>query len=254
MHRRKTVFTVLAALILIAGLALLPQGIARISDSMTNEKPGAASIHTVELTVYSNQTDEPGYMMRKLALEQRMTTIPIEPEQASMTEEEVISAAMDGMSVYVEAGVFEWFEYTFCAAEPYLGMDPDNYDNNSIFWGVTFSSDENKYQNLFLHIDDETGKILYLSYDTYGPDMYNYYYRENQLLMMEGFVDAFLSPLNLTMGQLAEYDGLLGAGVEEQELTDDVTCVVYTYEDAGYGTIRVAFHISPEGLHVYYPQ
>lgn len=251
MPKLKTVFTVLAALILIAGLALLPQGIAGISDLMTNEKPGAASIHTVELSLYSNQTEEPGYMMRKLALEQRMTTIPIEPEQASMTEEDVISAAMDGMTIYMEAGVFEWFEYTFCAAEPYLGMDPENPDNNSVFWGVTFSHDEKPYQYLFLHIDDETGSILYLSYETYGPDMYNYYYRENQLLMMEGFVDAFLRPLNLTIGQLEEYDGLLGSGVEEQELTDDVTCVMYTYEDAVYGAVYVTFHISPEGLHVF---
>ena len=97
MHRLKAVIAVFLSMVLITGLALLPKGIAGISDYLSNEKPGTASIHTVELSVYSDQTDEPGYMMRKLALEQRMNTIPIEPEQASMTEEEVLNAVLEGM-------------------------------------------------------------------------------------------------------------------------------------------------------------
>lgn len=250
MYRNKTLSAVVLALVLILGMALLPQGIAGISDYLTNEKPGTASIQNVELALNSDKTEEPGYMMRKLALEQRMTTIPIKPEQATMTKEEVLTAALDGMAVYVEAEVFEWFEYDFSAVDPYLGVDTENKNNNSIFWTVTLSRPYEPYQDLFLHIDDETGKILFLSYETYGQDQYKYYYQENQRLMMEGLVDAFLWPLNLTLGQLSEYEGLLGCSVEEQELTDDVTCVVYTYEDAAYGTIRVDFQITPRGLRI----
>lgn len=251
MHRLKTVLAVLLSLVLLAGLALLPKGIAGISDFLTNEKPGTASIHAVELSVYSDQTDEPGYMMRKLALEQRMTTIPIEPEQATMTEEEVLNAALEGMVAYEDANVFEWFEYTFFSAEPYLGMDPENQNNNSIFWGVQFTREEKPYQNLFLHIDDETGRILYLSYETYGPDADKYYEPENQRLMMEGFVDAFFRPLKLTASEMSEYKNFIGTEISEKETPDDETIVSYTYEDAIYGAVHVTFHISPEGLHVF---
>lgn len=251
MHRLKAVIAVFLSMVLITGLALLPKGIAGISDYFSNEKPGTASIHTVELSVYSDQTDEPGYMMRKLALEQRMNTIPIEPEQASMTEEDVLNAALEGMVAYEDVNVFKWFEYTFFSAEPYLGVDPENQNNNSIFWGVQFTREEKPYQNLFLHIDDETGRILYLSYETYGPDADKYYEPENQRLMMEGFVDAFFRPLRLTASEMSEYKNFIGTEISEKETPDDATIVSYTYEDAVYGAIHVTFHISPEGLHVF---
>lgn len=253
MHKHKTMFAVLLALVLIAGMALLPRGIAGISDLLVNEKPGTASMQSVALALGTDKTDEPGYMMRKLALEQRMTTIPIQPDQATMTEEEVFTAALDGMAVYMEANMFTWFEYTFSSAEPYLGIDPEDKNNNTIFWGVTLTTKEEPYHYLFLHIDDETGKILCLTYETYGPDKFKYYYPENQIMMLEGFVDSFLRPLNLTLDQLNQYENLVSLDIIEQQMTDDVTCVVYTYEDAEYGTIHVAFHISPEGLHVYFP-
>ena len=251
MCKLKTAVALLLTGLLIAVLAILPRAVAGISDLLTGKKPVSAPMQSVELAFHSDTVDEPGYMMRRLALEQRMTTIPIEPTQASMTEEEVITAAQAGMDIYTEANLFNWFEYDFCSAQPYLGVDPEDKNNNAIFWGVTFTTESDPYQSLFLHIDDETGNILYLAYETDGPDQYQYYYQENQRLMMEGFVDSFFRPLNLT--QRDEYENLLGESVIEQDLTDDVTCVVYTFEDAEYGTIHVAFHISPEGLHVFFP-
>lgn len=251
MRRLKTVSAILSALVLIAGLALLPQGIAGISDLLTNGKPEMASIHTVELALTSDQTDEPGYMMRKLALEQRMTTIPIKPEQAKMTEEEVLDAARDGMKVYMEAKMFDWFEYDFCSAEAYLGIDPEDKNNNTIFWGVSFEIQDKTYHQLFLHIDDETGKILFISYETYGEDLYNYYYPDNQRRMIEGFVDSFFGSLNLTNRN--EYENLLAESVSEQEETDDMTRVRYTFVDARYGSINIEFYICPFGFYVAFP-
>lgn len=253
MRRLKAVAAILLAFVLIVGLSLLPHGVAGISDVLTNEKPGTVSMRTVELTVYSDQTDEPGYMLRRLALEQRMTTIPIKPDHAKMTEEEVLTAAVDGMAPYIEAKMFEWFEYHFFKAEPYLCIDPENKNNNTIFWGVTFAVKDKPYHNLFLHIDDETGKIIYINYETDGPDKFHYYYPENQRLMMEGFVDSFLRPLNLTSEQLTQYDGLFAEGVTQQKLTDDVTCSWYSFEDAQYGVINLEFYITPVGFFVTYP-
>lgn len=253
MYRLKAVFVVLLSLALIAGLALLPKGIAGISDFLSNGKPGTASMNTVELTVYSDQTNEPGYMMRKLAMYQQMTTIPISPDQAKMSEEEVLTAAIDGMTLYMEANMFEWFEYHYSSAEPYIGIDPADKSKNLIFWAVTFAVNNEPYHQLFLHIDDETGKILYIEYETDGPDQFNYYYPENQRFLMEGFVDSFYRPLNLVSHQLIEYKNLVSQNVTERKLTDDVTCVRYTFEDSEYGVIIVEFIISPKGFIVSYP-
>lgn len=251
MRKLKTITILLLTVLLIAALALMPKAVAGISDHMANEQPGTAPMQSVELALGTDKTDKPGYMMRKLALEQRMTTIPIKPEQAKMTEEEVFTATQDGMAVYMEADMFEWFEYTFSSAEPYLGIDPEDKNNNTIFWGVTFTAQGTPYHHLFVHIDDETGKILYIAYETYGEDQYNYYYPENQRLMMEGFVDSFFRPLNLT--QRSEYENLQAESVSEPKVTDDVTCVRYTFEDAQYGIINVEFYITPVGFNLAFP-
>lgn len=251
MNKLKPVWVLLLTVLLIAVFALLPQAIAGVSDFIGNEKPGTAPMQSVALALGTDKTDEPGYMMRKLALEQRMTTIPIEPEQATMTEEEVLTAAQSGMTVYMEANMFTWFDYTFCSAEPYLGIDPEVKNNNTIFWGVTFTTKDDPYHYLFLHIDDETGKIIFINYETYGEDQYNYYYPENQRLMMEGFVDSFFGSLNLT--QRSEYENLRAESVSEPKVTYDVTCMRYTFEDTEYGVINVEFYITPAGFYVYFP-
>ena len=137
--------------------------------------------------------------------------------------------------------------------EPYIGIDPADKSKNIIFWAVTFTVKKSPYHQLFLHIDDETGKILYMEYETDGPDQFNYYYPDNQRLMMEGFVDSFFGPLNLASHQLSEYKNLVSQNVMERKLTDDVTCVRYTFEDSEYGIIHVEFHITPKGFLVSYP-
>lgn len=252
MNKLKTVTVLLLTVLLIAALALLPQAVASVSDTMANEKPGTASIQSIELELRGDD-QQPGYMMRKLALEQWMTTVPIKSDEASMTEDEVYAAVEAGMEPYVQANIFEWFDFTYRAAEPYFGLDPYDKSNYMVFWGVTLVNESAPYQSLFLHIDDETGKILCIKYETYADDRFNYYYPEKQRLMMEGFVDAFLSPLELTQADLAEYKDLLGTGVEELDLTDDVTAVQYTFDDAQYGEIHVEFYIIPSGFYVYFP-
>lgn len=253
MRKHKTAFAIFLALALIAGMALLPRWIAGISDRVTNGKPGTAAMQSVALSLYSDQKDEPGYMLRKLALEQWMTTVPIKPEQAKMTREAVLTGAVDGMTPYIEAGMFKWFDYQFTDAEPYLCIDPENKSSNMIVWGVTFAVDDKPYHHLFLHVDDETGKILYISYETDGPDKYNYYYKENQRLLMEGFTDSFYRPLGLSGDQLGDYKELVSQEVEERKLTDDVTCWRYTFDDQQYGVIYVEFSITPAGFSVTYP-
>ena len=92
-----------------------------------------------------------------------------------------------------------------------------------------------------------------MEYETDGPDQFDYYYPDNQRLMMEGFVDSFFGPLNLTSYQLSEYKNLVSQNVTERKLTDDVTCARYTFEDSEYGIIIVEFIISPKGFLVSYP-
>lgn len=243
---RKPLFLILVAALIIAG-AFLPKITGAVLDISTNEKSDSAPMQSLELAFSKDNQREPRYMLRRLALEQNKLAVPIAPDQAAMTEDEVYAAVEEGMEAYVDANVFEWFEVTSRGAEPYLAVDFDKKSNNAIVWDVTYSSDSEPYHYLILSIDDETGKIIFINYDTNGDDKYRYYDPEDQYLMMEGLVGAFLSPLDLT-----SYESLTGTEVSEVNTTDEVTAVQYSFHDADYGDITVQFHIYPNGFFTYF--
>ena len=102
--------------------------------------------------------------------------------------------------------------------------------------------------------DDETGSILYLDDETYGPDQSRYVEQEDQHLMMEGFVESFLRPLNLTAGQLTDNPAFpVDVNAYAQDLSGNVTYAAYTFESAEYKPIHVVFQISPTGFCVNCP-
>lgn len=245
MNKMKTA-ALLLSLLIIAALSILPRAVAVISDIRATEKPDSAPMQSVELDFDSEKAENTGYMMRKLALEQRMNDIPIESEQASMTSEEVVNAAVAGMEAYTQVDLFEWFDYTYCSTEAYLAVDAEQKTNISVIWGVTFCNENDPYNYLFLHIDDETGKIVYINYATADKEPYLALDREKQVKMIEGFADAFFRPLNLMM------DAELEVSMTDRNILDNGIDAKYTFVDAEYGTICVELHIRPERFWVSY--
>lgn len=247
MNKRKTAVFLLFSLLLIVALSALPRAVATISDARAKGKADSAPMQSVELDLDSEKTEKTGYMMRKLALEQNMTDIPIDPEQASMTQEDVLIAALVGMEAYVQADLFAWFEYTYCSVETYLAIDSEQKSNLGMIWSVTLSDQSESYNSLFLHIDDETGKIIYINYETSDKVHYAFSDLEKQGQMLDDLADAFFHPLNLTAGD--EWEAL----AVERNFVDDSISATYTFEDTEYGTICVEFYIMPTGFRVSFP-
>ncbi len=261
MTKVKKTAIVLLAIVLIAGFALLPQAVSALSDRLENRKAGTAPVQSIDLNVDTAANSEsdtvatPGYILRRLALEQNMTSVPILSDAATMTQDEALTAAQEAMDIYVRNSVFEWFEPTYFMAQPYLGVDPDNMSNSAVFWGVTFTREEKEaYHSLFVHVDDQTGKIFYVKYETYSKNGYPFYYPENQRPTMEGFVRAFLYPLGLEGVDTREYEDLVDIGVTQEQLSDGYTCTQYTFVDVQYGQICLEFNVTPSGFYVHYPK
>lgn len=252
MNKRATV-GLLLSVALIAALAMLPRGLGALSDLRAEGTAEAAPMQSVTLAFDSDGVDAPGYMLRKLALEGKMLTIPIQPEQAQMSEDGVLDAASASMGAYVEEGLFQWFDASYVSIQPYLGIDPENKNNNMIFWTVACTFDQEPYQSLFLHIDDETGRALFINYETCMPERFEDHGPEGQTLLMEGFIRSFFGQLELLDDQMTGYRKLLSREQREKTLTEDVTCVVYTLNDGVYGQIQVEFYITQEGFRVYFP-
>ena len=224
---------VLTAAVLVGGAAL-PHLMAAVTDSRASGKVSYAPVQTVELELDANGAEEAADMMAKLALYDAMYTIPLDLAAAQMTQEQVIAAAQNELQPYVDAGLMEWCDFDYVMTEFYAAIDPFDPDQTNTFWGVTLSLQEKPYTSVFLHLDDETGKILYLTYTTQGRD----FSAEEQAVVLELFPSIYFDALGL--GESAEYlrvNGLLssynlgGAGI---------SCA-YTFGTVEYGEVMMEF-------------
>ncbi|MGM9602351.1 MAG: hypothetical protein ACI3W5_12335 [Faecousia sp.] len=256
MRKVLSVFCVLIAAALVFAGAVLPRISAAVVDRMNENKTGSAPIQTVALNLQdrAEQNSTPGEnMLHKLAMEQHMYTVPIDPSEASMTEEEVYAAVESRMEDYVQAGIFEWFPYTYRMAEPILGIYADGISNMNIIWSVAYAYEEKPYQSLFIHIDDETGKILYLQYDNYG--IVNTYpekspeYADRMNYILDSTSGIFFNQLGLSeVKENLDSNNLYNEG----SVDGGVYRRVYPIADSEYGEISLVFRAEPSGFSATY--
>lgn len=230
---------------LIALGAFLPGIAGAAADLIATASVRSAPMESVELE-FSNGQDDPARMLRKLALEQHMNTLPVTAQETSMTEEAVFAAVESCMEAYVSEELFYWFKDTYRMAEPYLAISRDDTSNVSIFWAVHIVHEGDPYRNLFLHVDDETGKILYLDYVTYDPD--STFYPEDQSRVVDTLAQIYFDQLGLTEPAASD-------SVTVDELVDnDVHCLRYTFPDTDYGSIVIEFYSKPNGFYILFPK
>lgn len=241
----------LLAAALIAAGAFLPQITAFLMDQAEKGRTGSAPIQSVELNLRDETAAE--YAAQRLAMESHMYAVPIDLQVASMTEEEVYAAVEENMKDYEAAGIFDWFPYTSRSAEPYMGIDAGNISQTGVFWGVTYVNEKSPYQYLFVHIDDETGKIYFLNYEDYGKESAysetSPEYTAQMNYILDNFTRIFFYQLGLAeVRQYYDSEGL----VEQEEVDGDVHLRRYRMGDAEYGEITIEFYANPAGFHLYY--
>ena len=252
MRKLKTLLVLMLTGLLFAFFAVLPRLTGAFYDDRLQGQSGSAPIQSVELELHDMDSDAPGYMLRKLALERSMTDVPITSQQASMTEEEVIAAAQAGMEIYVDAGIFEWFDCTYQGADPYFGLEPSDKSRHMIFWSVVFTNENRPYQSLLLHIDDETGKIIYIKYEDDGTSR-EFASAEAAEEILDRFIHAFLFPLSLLPSQLGTYENLDGSVSRETTHYINGSDVIFTYRDVQYGDVYVVLTVTTTGFYSTFP-
>lgn len=170
-----------------------------------------------------------------------------------MTETEVYAAVDRCMADYVDAGIFQWFKYTYRMAEPFLGIDSDRISNMGILWGVRYVNEKTPYQSLFVHIDDETGKILYLRYEDNGKETVypekSPEYAAQMNSVLDRFTQIFFDQLGLSeTKQYYDSNGL----VEAEEVDGGIYLRRYLMGDMEYGELTIEFYALPNGFNLYF--
>lgn len=246
MRKLKTALAVLLVLCALAAAACLPWAVTRIMDLSQKGRVGLADISPVKLEFSPREADlGPEYMLGRLKLEASMSTVPVDEKDAAMTKAEVVDAVEEGMGRYEAAGIFEWFDYSEAYATPYLGIDPNEPDNFSIFWTVSMVQEEDPYRSLFLHVDDATGAIISIRYECYGE------YDENAAVKQSPYtmgllVDIFFGQLGLNASVIANESG--------GELDGGVLFARYNIPSETMENVYVDFYVTgPGGFSTYFP-
>jgi len=249
MRNFKTSLLILLTVLALAACAALPAIAAAVQDSATVHHLGHSQMKSMELDVNKHRQTIP--TMGKLALLSNMESIGIDPDQASMTQEEVFKTAQEQMKPYEEAGIFQWFDVTLRSAEPRLGIDLKDANNFMVYWTVSFVNEDGPGQWLNLDIDDETGRILCIYYGVYGSYSMDGVWQRNKVIM-QAFTDIYFSQLDLTGAK--EYALSTESGYAYSERDGGVSSALYSFGDADYGEIQLEFYVEgPGGFYLHFP-
>ncbi len=199
---RKT--RIFLALLLAVGFlvlgAMLPGMVTDMLDQSRYKTPVTAPMEAVELELRDGQTMD---VLERLVLHSRMQNVLIEPDDASMTEQEVYITVDALLQEYEKAGLIQRFAPDFSWAEPHLAIDPKDTSRYGIFWVVSYSTGKNPYKSMLVHLDDATGKILAIqcsgNAQTFeGP-------QEQMQEAVYTFRDLYMTQLGLEQSQLEEF-------------------------------------------------
>ena len=242
----------LTGVLLVAG-AFLPRISFFIQDRMAGQYIGYSSMQALNLEMISSQ-DTTMPVMAKLASFRNMETMAISPAQASMTEEQALSAAESQMEDYIQADLFQWFDWTSRTVQPRIGFRLADWDQTTtffVYWNVCFVNEGDPYQMLNLDIDDETGKILRIHYETLEDYTTDSFWDRNRE-RMEAFTEIYFRQLDLT--EKAEYAATAGAGYAYWDRDGDVSCARYSLVDEQFGRTTLEFYVNGAGsLMVIFP-
>lgn len=254
MHRLKNIFIILLTVTLIMAGAVLPSVVSSVFDDAVIEKSGSRSVKTVQLNVSDEENrTEKAELLKKLAMMKNMSTIPVTENETTMTEEDACTAADLCLQEYKSAGIIPSFDITYWSAEPYMAVESQNVGNYFFFWAVNLVNEYEPYHNLLLHIDDETGKILYINYISSAEE----YMNTDRYTLMESFSEIYLQELGIlqdvretdeTNGEFAYVDG-------EIDSDNNILHKRYCISDDTYGDILIDLYVNISGcIEVYFPE
>lgn len=245
MKKLKNCLILLLTILLIGCGAVLPGIMAAVMDRNTANQSGTREIASISLEM--DDEKQSLTTVGKIDLLRRAQFINITEKEASMEVADVNDALETAMEEYIDAGVFEWFDYDSWITQPKLCIDPNDPDNYGIFWTVTVINEKEPYQTLAVDIDDETGIIYSIRYDTYGEYSLDGVWERNAAVM-DGVVHVYLSQLGMMERNAEPY-------LEYGELDGEVLWGGFYFTDEDFGHCGIEFYVTGTGsFWVYFPE
>lgn len=166
MHKGKSFTVLLVAASLVALCALLPPMVLKQMDRLQLSQTATAPLEGVQIAPTTPATDTMAYYLERLALHGNMYSIPVDTEVAVMTEEEVRSAAMEQMQAYESLGVLHPFEGGDTIVQPLFAIAVKDVNHTGVYWTVYANTDAHPSSSLLVYLDDATGKVLSIDFES----------------------------------------------------------------------------------------
>lgn len=231
------IILLLTIAVLICG-AFVPALIARLLDGQTVGKSTSVTIASVELNIRRELSPT-----EKLAMVSKIDNLlPVKESKARMTGEEVLDAVTRELTPYMDAQLL-YFRNEHVQMQPYLVQIPACPELQRVIWQVTVSGEDADFTFTDLLLDDETGKILRLSFTAEDPPQ-NYVTD----VVLNAFAEIFFSGMGIE-----DPWRFLVKDLETAYTGDHTIAVRFLPEDPQYGQIPVDLYIYDHGFYVEFP-
>lgn len=239
MAKLKGFLSVILTMALIAAGACFPKAVSIFLDQKNN---GSISTNPISSIRFEVQKDIPA--LGKLALLSKLgSSIELTEKKASMSPAEVMDAVYAGIQPYVDAQLIVYSEKDVEMHPSMLFQADGNQDLQGIVWFVNIGGNTSNFTYLQLLIDDETGKILNISYTYEALDA--------PLVgteVLTVFADIYFNSL-----EIPQYADFIVPDLEYAYVGDDANAIRYRFKDSIYGEVTVDLYVHSHGFYVDFP-
>lgn len=249
MKKLKTILLCVATLALVILCASLPRLTAIIADKKAEKAPVYKAIQPISLEV--QEGSEAFSMLEKLSLYANGQSLIVKSTKATKTEDQIKACVEAFMSRCQASEIYQGFQPSSATVTTKFVYDVGDSSKSIIVWRYYATMlepikdspmQETELRALDVIVDDETGKILSVSFDHYGVGYNQDGLSERNRSRVEPLIDMYFSQLGLLeKAEIAEAS--MGKLYEYTETDLGVTEVHYTILDPACGTIKITFAV-----------
>lgn len=237
MRKWKTFLAIAVMLAFLLAGAFFPKTISGIYDWKNTGVPASQPLGTIQLELRTNIS-----AMGKLSMMSRMTgSIELAERKAEMTKAEVLDTVHKALQPYIDAKLIADAPGEV-QLYPCLVQVEDALELQSILWVVTISGYSPGFSYIDLAVDDETGRILSISYTYEMGDPLS------GKEALSAFADIYFTGLGI-----ADYAQFASSDLDYAFEDETSHAMRYRFGDIQYGEINVDLHVHSNGFYVEFP-
>lgn len=234
MKKQRSGLIIGLTILIIAFCAILPILIAKIGDHITDDRVQTAEVKSVQFVTELSD-------LERIYLLENGMNMDIDASRANIRKEELMETLEAALSPYFEYGFLQGSLSDFTVTHYKVQRCYSNEFSNlsGTFWEVTLEYWDELGQSIHLVLDDATGKVILLSYDSLEP----IYGDVSLSSMAEGILDVYRTMLD--MNYIVDY-------LEQENKKAAYASSIRLYAaDMLYGELGIKITVTQNGFSIY---